>query len=119
MEYLDVKNYSQQKILNIVVTGLAKQGFKTCKDKHGNCRLHYTGLKCAMGQLIPDHEHREYLEELTPSELFDLCPMHDKDSKVLSLLYELRHAHDIMSTNLRAHLQSICKRFNLTWPKGV
>lgn len=83
---------TEQEVFNAAYIGLAKQGFKKCKNASGLCLLRHDGMKCAIGHCIPDQEYDAKLEMMS---LFEL---HLRISTLIAaddnFLYELRSCHD-------------------------
>ena len=84
--------------------GLKAQGFRQAVNLEGDCCYRTpSGLKCAVGHLIPDELYHSNMEGETPSNL----PTQIFPAIALSFLHSLQRVHDhadtpeVMETQLR------------------
>lgn len=125
---------ARQSVFDKVVKGLAKQRWRQSTRKRFSnlvtgemCTYRGNdGLKCAIGQLIPD---KVYTEDLEGEALLDvLVVIPRRDVKVLlasddesPMFFALRELHDNYEDpkDMRDNYKAYAKEHGLKWPKGL
>lgn len=109
---------TKQEAFNIMVRGLAAQGWAQSKDPvSGYCKYRGpNGVKCAVGHLISDEEYKPEMEGEDIHGLqrdFHLLQDQDKD-----FLTHCQMAHDLSTSalNLQTRMVNVSRKYNLTCP---
>ena len=81
---MDVRTI-RQRAFTEMMRGLWKQG-KPAIGSQGECRYRMSGLKCAVGMLIPDENYRPIMEGMAVADI--MAKLHDYTSDDKFTLYE-------------------------------
>jgi hypothetical protein len=114
---------SEQEAFDIVVRGLAAQGWERSADEHGDCA--YRGLggrKCAIGHLIPDDLYDGALEGNGISSVLSYrYGIREAIGSVSHLLEEMQghHDHARSTVNMRERFKKLENKHGLQWPEDV
>lgn len=76
--------------------GLVKQGKAAINPKNGDCLYRYSGLKCAIGHLIPDSEYQKSFEgrSVSDKDVLNAINVDPNDNQALDTLESWQTAHD-------------------------
>lgn len=111
---------NKQEIVNTVYKHLKAQG-KQALDSDWNCAYRTaSGLKCAIGCLIPDALYTNLIETKLVSSLFKIGFLQkvfpDITEEDVLFLSQLQRIHDYDFNSLDFEFQKLCVRYKLEFP---
>jgi hypothetical protein len=113
----------RQTIFNQVYNGLKAQGFeKSMQDTADDALCAYRGvggLKCAVGQIIPDEKYQSVFEDWTLSKILKTVFSFDFDVRHSRLLADLQEAHDgaYDPDSMKARLIGVAYHYHVEIPR--
>jgi len=113
--------YTNQQVFDIVVKGLASQGWQRSAEGQ-DCMYRYNELRCAAGWLIPDELYSYNMERKTISQLIDHRVITKSQLGVddIKLIQACQDAHDSGPVILmKDRFREVAAKFNLDLPEEL